>query len=202
VDAIQRNGGTAIGVTADLTDESDITKLAHKIRGTFGVLQLLAAFAGGDGLPEPTLEMSIERWTRIMESNLLSTILTLRAFLPEMIEQRRGAVVTMSSSAARQPGSSSAAYAVAKAGVIALTRHLALELGPAGVRLNCVAPSAILTPGTAALAQVQQKATDCLPLKRLGKPDDVTGAALFLLSDASSWITGVTLDVAGGLIML
>jgi NAD(P)-dependent dehydrogenase (short-subunit alcohol dehydrogenase family) len=88
----------------------------------------------------------------IMESNLLSTILTLRAFLPGMIEQRRGAVVTMSSSAARQPGSSSAAYAVAKAGVITLTRHLALELGPAGVRLNCVAPSAILTPGAPALA--------------------------------------------------
>jgi 3-oxoacyl-[acyl-carrier protein] reductase len=121
-----------------------------------------------------------------------------------MIDRRSGVIVTMSSAAARQPADSSAAYATAKAGVIAFTRHLAKEAGPRGVRVNCISPSAIVNEkmDTWLSERQRQQVGRAFPLQRLGQPDDVASAALFLASSASSWITGVILDVAGGMIMV
>lgn len=126
------------------------------------------------------------------------------AFLPAMVERRAGSIVTMASAAARQAARSSAAYAAAKAGVIALTRHLAHELASQHVRVNCVAPSAIENERMRAATTEDQRRqlAQTFPLGRIGQPADVAAAALFLASDASSWITGVTLDVAGGKIMV
>jgi 3-oxoacyl-[acyl-carrier protein] reductase len=110
----------------------------------------------------------------------------------------------MSSSAGRQPSQAAAAYAVAKAGVVMLTKHLAAELGPRGVRVNCLAPSAVLNEKMSAAMSEEQLAgmASTFPLGRIGQPDDVAAAAVFLLSEESSWITGVTLDVTGGRVIV
>jgi 3-oxoacyl-[acyl-carrier protein] reductase len=120
-----------------------------------------------------------------------------------MLARRSGVIITMASAAARQAARSSGAYAAAKAGVIAFSRHLAGEYAHDGIRVNCLAPSAIENDRMRSWLSEQQRfelgAT--FPLGRLGQPGDVAAASLFLASAASSWITGVTLDVAGGKVM-
>jgi 3-oxoacyl-[acyl-carrier protein] reductase len=155
-------------------------------------------------MPVPTADEKASHWREVVESDLTSVFLTVSRFLPDMIDRRSGAILTMSSAAARQAADSSAAYAAAKGGVIAFSRHLAREIGPRGVRVNCIAPSAIVNDKMRTwLTEEQQQQVGCaFPLRRLGQPDDVAAAALFLVSSASSWITGVVLDIAGGMIMV
>jgi 3-oxoacyl-[acyl-carrier protein] reductase len=155
-------------------------------------------------MPVATAQETVAHWREVLDSDLTSTFTCVSAFLPAMVQRGRGVIVTMSSAAARQAARSSAAYAAAKAGVVAFTRHLAAEVGPHGVRVNCVAPSAtenerMLTWTT---EEQRRELAASFPLRRIGRPQDVAAAALFLASDASAWITGVTLDVAGGKIML
>ncbi len=121
-----------------------------------------------------------------------------------MIERGRGSIVTMASSAGRLPSQASAAYAAAKAGVVMFSRHVANEVGQHGVRVNCLAPSSVLTERVERLMpeETQRQVAAMHPLGRMGTPEDVALATLFLASESSSWITGVTLDVAGGRIMV
>jgi 3-oxoacyl-[acyl-carrier protein] reductase len=127
----------------------------------------------------------------------------MKTFLPAMYEAREGAVVLMSSSAGRQLSGASAAYAVAKTGLQSLMRQAAAEAAPRGVRINAIAPSSIVTERLAGQpAAVLEEIARGFPLGRLGQVDDVAAASLFLLSEAASWITGVTLDVAGGRVMI
>lgn len=203
-DGIAASGGRALPVRADCTVEADVQRLAQTVAEQLGPADILAAFAGGNGIPVPTTEETAAHWRGVLESDLTSTFLTTSAFLPAMSEHQGGSIITMSSAAARQPARSNAAYAAAKAGVIAFTRHLANELAPQGVRVNCVAPSAIendrLRNWTTAEQREQLAAS--FPLRRIGQPDDVAAATLFLASQASPWITGITLDIAGGNIMI
>jgi 3-oxoacyl-[acyl-carrier protein] reductase len=199
VNAIRRAGGSAVGVVADCSKEDEVERLRLTAQQAFGTPELLAAFAGGGGEPALTLETPLTQWSAVVEANLSTTFLVLRDFLPAMCACGRGAVVTMSSAAARQPAKSSAAYATAKGAVITLTRHVAAEVAPSGVRINCLAPSAIVTEKLAAAPEhVRKELAATFPLRRLGHCEDVVGAALFLLSNASGWITGATLDIAGG----
>jgi 3-oxoacyl-[acyl-carrier protein] reductase len=121
-----------------------------------------------------------------------------------MIARRQGVIITMSSAAARQPARSSAAYAAAKAGVVAFSRHLANEVAHDGIRVNCLAPSVVENDKLRAATTADLRAAlgASIPLGRIGQPEDVADAALFLASPASSWITGVTLDLAGGKVMV
>ncbi len=122
-----------------------------------------------------------------------------------MKERKAGNVITISSAAARRPyPQSPIPYAAAKAGIQILTQVLAAQAGPYGVRVNCIAPETILTERNDARIPDAQKKTllDMHPIKRLGKPDDVASAALFLASEDSGWISGVILDVAGGSVMV
>jgi 3-oxoacyl-[acyl-carrier protein] reductase len=204
VDAISGQGATALGVRADCTDEDDLKALSRTVEERLGPVDILATFAGGNGMPVPTNTETAGHWREVIESDLTSTFLTVSTFLPTMLTQQSGVIITMSSAAARQPAKSSAAYAAAKAGVIAFSRHLASEFAKDGIRVNCLAPSAVENDKMRTwVSEDDRKAlASAFPLGRLGQPEDIATASLFLASSASSWITGVTLDVAGGRIMV
>ncbi|MFJ8437428.1 SDR family NAD(P)-dependent oxidoreductase [Kitasatospora griseola] len=200
VEEIAGAGGEAMAASADVTDARALDGVRRSVAERFGAVDVLAAFAGGQGFPVPTAELSEQRWREVLDSDLTSVFLTVQAFLPGMLERGSGSVLTMSSAAGRQPSGANLAYGVANAGVVMLTRHLAAELGPHGIRVNCLAPSAILTEKVQARmpAEVQAKVAATHPLGRLGTPADVAEAALFLSSDGAGWLTGLTVDVAGG----
>ena len=205
VDAIHADGGEAIGVTGDCTDLAAIERMRQQVEQDFGPAEVLAAFVGsGRARPGPVADVPEEDWRSTVDGSLTATFLTLKSFLPGMSQRGRGAIVTMSSSAARLPGlGAPAPYVAAKAGVIMLTRQVASEVGRHGVRVNCLAPHTILTEQVQRVAPKawREKMAAAIPLGRLGTPEDVALAAVFLASDSAAWITGVTLDVAGGYVM-
>ena len=197
---IRDAGGEAIAVPADATDPAALADAVARLDDAFGPIELLAAFAGGNGRPRPTEDVAPDEWRKVLEGDLTSTFLTISACLPAMLAARRGAIVTMSSSAARQPTRAAAAYAAAKAGVAMLSKHLAAEMGSRGIRVNCLAPATVMNEKMAAVLTDEQLAQMAagFPLGRLGQPRDVADVAAFLLSDHASWLTGLTLDVSGG----
>ncbi|MFC4113399.1 SDR family NAD(P)-dependent oxidoreductase [Nonomuraea zeae] len=194
-------GGTVIGVAADTTDFAAIEAMRHETERRLGPVDVLAVFAGGGtGRPAPIDRMSEEDWHATVHANLTSAFLVIKSFLPGMRERGRGSIITMSSLAARTPTGASVAYTAAKAGVIALTRQLAHELGPVGIRVNAVSPSTIMTDRLEQRmpAEFKERMLAEHPLGRLGTPLDVANVTAFLASDVSSWLTGLTIDVAGG----
>lgn len=193
-------GGTCIGAVADVTDSAALDEARRRAESQLGPVDVLAAFAGGQGYPVPSVDLTEERWRQVIDSDLTSVFLTIRTFLPGMLERGSGSIITMSSTAGRQPSQANLAYGVANAGLVMLTRQLATEVGPRGIRINCIAPSSILTEKVKANmpADVQAKVAATHPLGRMGTPDDVAQTALFLASDSASWLTGLTIDVAGG----
>jgi 3-oxoacyl-[acyl-carrier protein] reductase len=203
-EGISERGGRAIWAAADCTVPTDLDRMAAAVIRQLGPPDILAAFAGGNGMPVPTEQETPEHWREIVETDLNSVFYTTRAVLPAMTARGSGTIILMSSAAARQAARSAAGYAAAKAGVIAFGRHLAGELGPRGIRVNCIAPSATENEKMRAWMSADQRSAlgASFPLGRIGQPGDVAAAALFLASDASAWITGSTLDVAGGKIML
>jgi 3-oxoacyl-[acyl-carrier protein] reductase len=200
VTSITASGGRALGIAAECTDQGEVDALLAGVEAAFGPATVLLAFAGGDGRPEPVAQLDAVRWRSVIDSNLTATYITVRTFALGMIERRRGSIVTMSSTAGRQPGGASVAYAAAKAGIVMLTRHLANDFAPHGVRINCIAPSAIETERLVSLmpAAAREQLGQSFPLRRLGTVDDVADTALYLASAQSAWITGVTIDVTGG----
>ncbi|MFH8624149.1 SDR family NAD(P)-dependent oxidoreductase [Streptomyces vietnamensis] len=197
-------GAGALGLVADCTDAAALAGAVERIESELGPVDVLAAFAGGDGYPVPTVRETEEHWRSVVDGNLHATFLTVHAFLPGLLERGTGSIITMASTAGRLPGGSSAAYAAAKAGVLMFTRHLALEVAGRGVRVNAIAPGAVRTEITAERMppEVQAAVAADHPLGRLGEPEDIASATLFLASEASSWITGQTLDVSGGRVIL
>lgn len=204
--ATERMGGRAAVFLADVTRFDAIEAMRLSIEEQLGPIEILVANAGGNELlpPGPVEDIDVAAWQATVDANLTSTFLTIKSVLPGMKLRRSGAIITLSSAAARRPTSRSpAAYTAAKAGIQLLSQILAAQVGPFGIRVNCIAPETILTERNAArIPEVQQKTlADAHPLGRLGAPRDVAGAALFLASEQSSWITGTVLDVAGGAVM-
>ena len=192
------------GIAADLTTPDGVARLRAEVEDALGPAEILMAFAGGFGARTPLLETELDEWNGVVESNMTSTFLTLREFGPGMVEREDGAIVTMASNAARFLDIKlTASYAAAKAGIAMLSRHAALELAP-HVRVNVLAPATILSERVKRnmpeerLAQIAAMS----PLGTIGVPEDPALAALFLASDSARWLTGVTLDVAGGRIMM
>ena len=202
---VEAAGGKAMCVVADVTRFSEIEAMRSKVEGALGPVDILVANAGGSFTPPGPLEgISEEGWHASVEGNLTATFLTLKSFLPGMKERKAGSIITISTAAARRADARSPMpYAAAKAGIMLLTQELAVQAGPYGLRVNCIAPETILTERNQRLIPEAQKQAmlDMHPIRRLGTPDDVARAALFLASDSAGWITGVVLDVAGGSVL-
>jgi 3-oxoacyl-[acyl-carrier protein] reductase len=205
VAACRELGANATGVCADVSTREGLLSLRSNVEARLGPVELLAPFAGGFTSFTPILDISDEEWDHVLQWNLTSTFRAIQVFLPSMIERGAGSIVTMASNGARLLDKPlTASYVAAKAGVVQLTRHVASEVGPQGVRLNCVAPATTTSERVERLMDDESQARTAAlsPLGRLGVPADTAQATLFLLSEAASWLTGVTLDVAGGRVML
>jgi 3-oxoacyl-[acyl-carrier protein] reductase len=206
VDVIARELNGSIGVLGDVTVAADVERMRDEVEARLGPIDVLVANVGGNLAPPAPLEAISEADFRTtVEVNLVATFLTLRAVLPGMKRRGHGVIVTVSSAAGRRAHQQTPiAYAAAKSGIELLTQDVAMEAGPAGVRAVCVAPETILTEANQRRIppEVQAKLVAAHPIRRLGTPEDVAHAVRFLVSDDASWITGVTLDVAGGATMV
>lgn len=209
---IRRGGGRAVAIPADVTDRNALEQLRHVAQRELGPVDFVAAVAGGLGEPVALLRMEPAQWRACLELNLTAVFSTMQVFLPEMVQRARGAMVTVSSTAGRevtsiapagQSARASPAYAAAKAGLLWLTRHAAAEVAPSHVRVNAVALGAVRNERIDALpAPLLEQIGRFHPLGRIGEPEDVAAATAFLLSEAASWITGATLDINGGRVMV
>lgn len=202
---ITEAGAGAIGVTADVLSLDAIERMRRTVEDALGPVDILLPFAGGFGRHTPIWEITEEEWHSVVESNLTATFLTCKSFLPGMLERGRGAIVTMASNGGRFLDIPlTASYAAAKAGIVMFTRHVAKEVGPRGVRVNCIAPATVISERVERILTPERidEIAALSPLGRVGMPEDAALATLFLVSDSASWLTGVTLDVAGGRVML
>jgi 3-oxoacyl-[acyl-carrier protein] reductase len=195
-------GGRAIGVRADVTRLSEVERMRDEVEQNLGPIDILVTSAGGSfTAPAPLEEIPEEGWRASVDGNLTATFFTIKSILPGMKQRRSGNIVTISSMVGhRQHAKAPIPYSAAKAGVEIMTRNLAAQVGPFGIRVNCVAPETILTERNQMHIPEPQRRPliDMHPIRRLGTPEDVARAALFLASEQSPWITGIVLDVAGG----
>src|SRR6267143_6216159 len=203
---IESAGGTVTQVVADVTKFAEIEALRRQVEDELGPVDVLVANAGGTfTIPGPLEQISEDGWHASVDGNLTATFLTIKSVLPGMKERKAGNIITMSSVAGHRPHPRSPIpYAAAKAGIEILTKDLASQVGPYGIRVNCIAPETILTDrNMERIPEMQRQALiEAHPIRRLGTPQDIARAALFLASDEAGWITGIVLDVAGGATMV
>jgi len=200
--AIAAGGGKAAFVAADLSRTPEIARIVEEAGRAFGRLDILVNNAGI--LSEvPSEALTEEQWDRLMSINLKAVFFVSQAVLPWMVRQGGGAIVSLSSLAARVGGIVTAPdYATSKAGVIGLTRTLARQYGPKGIRVNAVAPGPIMTEMTRHWSEdVRREFIARIPLRRLGTAEDVASVVVFLAGPESGYITGATIDINGGLHM-
>jgi 3-oxoacyl-[acyl-carrier protein] reductase len=195
-------GGEAIAISCDITKSSDVNEMVGKVQRAFGRIDILINNAGI--IRRGTIEtVTEEEWDQVIAVNLKGTFNCCKAVVDIMKQQGYGKIVNVSSIAGKMGDITSApGYGSSKAGVDALTKTLARQLAQYGINVNAVAPHAIETEMSAQWSDEKRKQIIAsIPLGRLGKPEDVAEAVLFLASDAASFITGEILDVNGGALM-
>jgi NAD(P)-dependent dehydrogenase (short-subunit alcohol dehydrogenase family) len=207
---IRAKGGKAIAVKCDITKQDEIDAMVEAAMREFGKIDILVNCAGGvpgtDGTGS-TETIRISDWDRIIELNLKGTFLVTMAVLPHMKKRRYGKIINFSSMGAFHPRTPVLHYHAAKGGVESLTVNLAFELAPLQIHVNTIVPGPIVTPfwdelmppGPERDAFFRQLAEKEAPLQRMGYPRDITGAALYLASDMSDYVTGQKIYVGGGM---
>lgn len=201
VAAIKAAGGEAIAVAGDMTSADDVANLVSETRKAFGdSIDILVNVVGGLVARKPLAEMDVEFFEGVMRLNLTSAFLTSQAVVPYMGEG--SAIVNFSSQAGRDGGGPGAtAYATSKGAVMTFTRGLAKELGPSGIRVNCVCPGMISTTfhDTFTKDEVRKNVAAGTPLRREGRAPEVAQLVAYLASPSSSFVTGASVDINGGM---
>ena len=197
-------GGAHLGVACDVAKRDDCQRAIDAVLSAFGQIDILINNAGVTQ-PVKTMEIDAASWDRILDINLRGVLHLSQATIPHMRARKSGSIACMSSVSAQRGGGifGGPHYSAAKAGVLGLAKAMARELGPDGVRVNCVTPGLIQTDITGGKLTPEMKADIAagIPLGRLGDANDVAGAYLFLASDYSSYITGAVIDVNGGMLI-
>lgn len=212
--AIRSLGGAAASAVIDVTSETDVVQMVE-VAHQFGLVNVLYANAGIAGSGRAG-DITVAEWQRVIDINLTGVWLSGRAVLPDMIELGGGSIINQSSVGGLVGVGGIASYAAAKAGVIGLTRQMAVDYGPHNIRVNAICPGTVPTPlvrqtyeegggfastmgGRADFDDIMEKARARFPLGRFGAVDDIASAALYLASDESSWTTGTAMAVDGGM---
>ena len=198
-DALSGEGAYVMLVSGDITIEADAKRIVSEVRERFGFLDVLVNNAGIALPTQLVTDTSLLDWRHVLDTNVTGMFLVTNAVLPQMVSQKRGSIVNISSMWGVSGGSCEVAYSSAKAAVIGFTKSLAKEVAPSGIRVNCVAPGFVLTDMTRGFSEaVVAGICEETPLLRAGTPEDIASAVLFLASDEASFITGQTLCVDGG----
>jgi NAD(P)-dependent dehydrogenase (short-subunit alcohol dehydrogenase family) len=200
---IKEAGGEAIFVRADVAVRTDIEALINTTIETYGRLDFAFNNAGIEGTPMvPTAEYAEETWDQVININLKGVWLCMKYEIPHLLKQKGSAIVNMASIAGLTGGGVGTGYHASKHGVVGLTRTAAIEYAPQGLRVNAVAPAVIHTDMTERAGfhtpEMEAQMAQLHPLGRVGEPDEVAGAVVWLCSEAASFITGHTLPVDGG----
>lgn len=196
VEMIKNAGGTATFVEVDVSRAADIERLVKTAIDTYGRIDVLYNNAGIQGPVMPMTDIPPEEWDKTIATNLSSVFLGTKYAVPHMIKQGGGVIVNTASTMGLAGKATIAPYACAKAGIISLTKTAAAEYGPENIRVNCICPGVINTPMGGASADVMDMTN--LPLRKIGTPEDVAKAALYLASDDSQYVSGISLVVDGG----
>ncbi len=206
VTELENKGHRAMGLKVDVTNKTQVQQMVQEVKKAWGRIDILVNNAGG-ALNTPHLLHEIEEkhWDLVLNVNLKGAFFCCQAIIPVMVEQGGGAIVNISALAAHYRASlAGVQYTAAKAGVEGLTRQLAWDWGPKGIRVNAVAPTVTMTGDRVKGLWEQkdeeerQRTLSQIPLRRLGTPQEVAAAVVFLASDEASYITGICLDVVGG----
>ncbi|MDR2902592.1 MAG: 3-oxoacyl-[acyl-carrier-protein] reductase [Lactobacillales bacterium] len=188
--------------SANLTDSDSLNELAKKAEADMGKIDILINNAGitKDGL---SMRMTDEQWQQVLDINLTAGFKLARAVVPGMMKRRYGRIVGMASIVGVMGNAGQANYAASKGGLIAMSKSMGQELANRGITFNCIAPGFIKTAMTDALPEeARNKLIQKIPMARLGTPDDVANAVMFLASEEAGYVTGQTLHVNGGMMMI
>jgi NAD(P)-dependent dehydrogenase (short-subunit alcohol dehydrogenase family) len=196
-----RRPGHAIAVPANISSKADLQHLVDATREAFGQIDICVCNAASNPYYGPMTEISDDQFRKILENNVIAQNWLIQMVAPEMRERRDGAIVIVSSIGGFRGTPVIGAYSISKAADMQLARNLARELSPDNIRINCIAPGLVKTDFARALwdtPEGERRASQDTPLRRLGEPDDIAGAAVFLASRAGAWMTGQTVVVDGG----
>jgi len=203
-ESISARGGRSLALACDVSSSADCRRAMEQTVSTFGRVDILCNNAG-IVVRKPVTTLEESEWDAVLDVTLKSVYLLSHEVLPHMIRQGRGCIVNTGSGWSLKAGPKAAAYCAAKAGVLNLTRAMAIDYGKDNIRVNCVCPGDVDTPMLASecgqLGEVREefmKEASNRPLRRVGTPEDVANAVLFLASDMAKWITGACLVVDGG----
>ena len=196
-----KHPGAAIAVTANISSKDDLQRLVDETRAAFGKIDILVCNAASNPYYGPMSGLSDEAFRKILDNNIVSNHWLIHMVAPEMTERQDGAIIIVSSIGGLRGSGALGAYAISKAADMQLARNLAQELSPNNIRVNCIAPGLVKTDFAKALwdtPESERRSSFATPLRRLGEPDDIAGAAIFLASRAGAWLTGQTIVVDGG----
>jgi NAD(P)-dependent dehydrogenase (short-subunit alcohol dehydrogenase family) len=193
--------GHAIAVPANISSKEDLQRLVDETRKAFGKIDILVCNAASNPFYGSQLDISDDAFGKILNNNIVANNWLIGMVAPEMRERKDGSIIIVSSIGGLRGSTVIGAYCISKAADMQLARNLAQELGPDNIRVNCIAPGLVKTDFAKALwdtPEGEKRASSGTPLRRLGEPDDLAGAAVYLASRAGAWTTGQTIVVDGG----